>query len=159
MIKIRTATPEDLEQIIDFQMEMAMETENLQLNSETLRKGISAIFDDPYKGRYYFAEMNGQVAGMLMTTFEWSDWRAATVLWIQSVYVRKEFREKGIYKSLYTNIQEIVQNDPNYGGIRLYVDQSNINAIKVYEKSGMNGDHYRLFEWMTSKEDQQRRPK
>ncbi len=159
MIKIRTATAEDLEQIIDFQMEMAMETENLQLNRDTLHKGISAIFDDAYKGRYYLAEMNGQVAGMLMTTFEWSDWRAATVLWIQSVYVRKEFRKKGIYKSLYKHIQDIVQNNPNYGGIRLYVDQSNINAIKVYEKSGMNGDHYRLFEWMTSKEDQQRKPK
>lgn len=156
MIRIKEANKSDIPLIIDFQIDMARETEKLELNRETLSKGVEAIFDANYKGKYYIAEYDGQTAGMLMTTFEWSDWRAATVLWIQSVFVKPAFRKKGVYSALYQHVQKIVKQNPNYGGIRLYVDQGNQQAIKVYEKAGMDGGHYKLFEWMTSPEDQQR---
>ncbi len=42
----------------------------------------------------------------------------------------------------------IAKNNDNIGGIRLYVDKSNISAQKTYTKVGMNGEHYQLFEWM-----------
>jgi ribosomal protein S18 acetylase RimI-like enzyme len=32
-------------------------------------------------------------------------------------------------------------------GLRLYVEKDNINAQKVYERTGMDGEHYRMFEW------------
>jgi hypothetical protein len=33
-------------------------------------------------------------------------------------------------------------------GLRLYVDERNTRAQKVYKALGMNGDHYRVFEAM-----------
>jgi hypothetical protein len=33
-------------------------------------------------------------------------------------------------------------------GLRLYVDKHNKSAQEVYEKLGMNKDHYELYEWL-----------
>ena len=33
-------------------------------------------------------------------------------------------------------------------GIRLYVDNKNEIAHKAYDSIGMDGDHYRVYEWM-----------
>ena len=145
---IRKATIEDGEQIAAFQLEMAMETENLQLDLNTVNKGVQHVFNDPAKGKYYVAEKNERVIASLLTTFEWSDWRNGTVLWIQSVFVKPEFRGTGVYKKMYTHIQERVVEDQQLKGIRLYVDQTNTQAQRVYKKLGMTAEHYQLFEWL-----------
>ena len=49
---------------------------------------------------------------------------------------------------MYLHLKNIAQMDENIRGLRLYVDKTNINAQKVYEIMGMDGDHYMLFEWM-----------
>jgi len=146
-LKIRIATIEDLDVLVGFMVSMAKETEDLVLDSEVLNPGIKAALLDERKGIYYIAEIEGQVAGSLMTTFEWSDWRNAWVLWVQSVYTHPNFRGKGIYKALYQNLVNKVDAG-EYAGIRLYVDKTNANAQRVYEKLGMNGEHYHFYEWM-----------
>ncbi len=146
-MNIRTATREDIPTLIDFMIAMARETEDLELKPEVLLPGVSAVLDDAQKGIYYIAEIEGEIAGSLMTTFEWSDWRNAWVLWVQSVYTRPEYRGKGVYKALYQNLVQKVELG-EYAGIRLYVDKTNTQAQKVYDKLGMNGDHYRFYEWM-----------
>lgn len=147
---VREATNSDIPSIIDFQLKMALETENLTLDIATLTQGVHKLFKDPTKGRYYVAEENKQVVGCLMTTYEWSDWRCGTVLWIQSVYIDTNYRGKGVYKKLYDHIQQMVLADPELRGIRLYVDKTNQAAQSVYEKLGMNGEHYQMYEWMKS---------
>ncbi|MCE2895871.1 MAG: GNAT family N-acetyltransferase, partial [Flammeovirgaceae bacterium] len=100
-IQIREATEHDTPSIIDFQLKMALETENITLDIATLSQGVQRLFKDSSKGRYYVAEENGEVIGCLMTTYEWSDWRCGTVIWIQSVYIPEVHRSKGVYKKLY----------------------------------------------------------
>jgi len=147
-MKIREATHSDIPSIIDFQLKMALETENLTLAIATLTQGVHKLFKDPTKGRYYVAEENKQVVGCLMTTYEWSDWRCGTVLWIQSVYIDANYRGKGVYKKLYDHIQQMVLADLELRGIRLYVEKTNQTAQSVYEKLDMNGEHYQMYEWM-----------
>lgn len=147
MIKIRKATQSDLHTLVDFMINMAQETEDLKLEPEVLQPGIGAALNDANKGVYYIAEIEGAIAGSLMTTFEWSDWRNAWVLWVQSVYTHPDYRGKGVYKALYQNLIEKVA-DGKYAGIRLYVDKTNMEAQKVYEKLGMDGSHYNFYEWM-----------
>ncbi|MGF1584492.1 MAG: GNAT family N-acetyltransferase [Bacteroidales bacterium] len=148
MIEIRKAHAGEYIIIANFQQEMAMETENLSLDPATVRKGVMAVFDDPSKGCYYVAEYEGKVAGSLLTTYEWSDWRNSQIIWIQSVFILPEFRNKGIYKMLYQHIKQLVQDDPGISGIRLYVDKSNHKAAGIYRHCGMDGDHYQLYEWI-----------
>src|SRR5690606_33417640 len=127
---------------------MAKETESLQLDLETLRKGVKALLEDPSKGIYYVVVENNEVVGCLLTTPEWSEWRNGTVLWIQSLYVKAEFRNRGVFKKMYSFLKDKVANDETLKGIRLYVDKSNRAAQEVYQKIGMDGQHYQLFEWM-----------
>jgi GNAT superfamily N-acetyltransferase len=67
------------------------------------------------------------VIAQLMITFEWSDWRASDVWWIQSVYVHPEYRRKGLFRALYQHAKTKSQQ-AGACGLRLYADDSNIKA-------------------------------
>lgn len=145
---VRKAKSEDLNSILEFQLAMAKETEGIDLEYKIVKKGVAAVLEDSSKGNYYLAEKNGKVIGSLLTTFEWSDWRNGTVLWIQSVYVVPEFRRKGVYSKLYGHVKNLVLENSDLKGIRLYADKTNDGAHKVYQKLGMSPDHYITFEWL-----------
>lgn len=145
---VREAKLADIPTLLDFQLKMALETENVQLEIQPLTQGMQKLFRDPTKGKYYVAVDNDEVIGCLMTTSEWSEWRCGTIYWIQSVYVAASHRKKGVFKQMYQHIQQLVTEDPDLKGIRLYVDKSNAGARHVYEGLGMNGEHYTVFEWM-----------
>lgn len=147
-IKVRPGLLFDIDTIADFQVNMALETENMKLDPATVNLGVSAVMDDPSKGKYWLAEVDGQVVGCLLTIPEWSDWRNGTVLWIHSVYVHPDFRKQGVYKILYAHLKQMVEESGDLRGLRLYVDKTNLKAQQVYEKLGMSGEHYHLFEWM-----------
>ncbi len=148
MIKVKEALEVHAGGIVEFQIAMAMETENLRLDRNLVEKGVKAVFDDVAKGKYYVAQDDDKLIASLMITYEWSDWRNGNVYWIQSVYVLPEYRGKGVFKEMYLHIKDSVKNTPGLSGIRLYVDRNNHRAQKVYNKIGMDGSHYQLFEWM-----------
>ena len=147
-IEIRKGQLEDRDLIARFQVEMAWETECYKLDDETVKKGVEAVLKNDAYGVYYVAVVDNLVAGSLLTTYEWSDWRNGTVLWIQSVFIDPNYRKSGVYNQLYSYIRDIVDADESLKGIRLYVDETNERAREVYRRLGMNGEHYRVFEWM-----------
>ncbi len=146
MVTIRSAYSSDLATINNFQVKMAFETENLILDPVVVNEGVKAVFTDPSKGEYYVAQLDDKVIASLLITHEWSDWRNAWVWWIQSVYVRPEYRRTGVFAQMYQFLQDTVEQTDQVKGIRLYVDKTNERAQKVYRKLGMNSDHYELFE-------------
>lgn len=148
MVVFRLARVDDARAIADFQIAMAMETEDVRLDPVTCLNGVRAVFDKPSHGKYYVAEKDSRIVGVTLTTYEWSDWRNGVVWWIQSVYVHPEYRKQGIYSGIYAFIRGLAQSDPSVRGIRLYVDRRNTPAQQVYSHLGMNGDHYQVFEWM-----------
>lgn len=147
-LEIRSALPADAPAIAEFQLRMARETEDLELDRDTVNRGVEAVFADPAKGAYWIAERASRIVGCLLTTYEWSDWRNGTVLWIQSLYVPPEERGRGVYRALYEHLRREVEMNPGLKGIRLYVDRRNAVAQRVYERLGMTREHYDLFEWM-----------
>ena len=62
-IKIRKGNQSDIETIMGFQLDMALETENLVLDEQTVTKGVSAVIEDPSKGQYFLAVVAGKVVG------------------------------------------------------------------------------------------------
>ncbi|MDD3299609.1 MAG: N-acetyltransferase [Bacteroidales bacterium] len=147
-IVVRDALKSDLDEILDFQISMAKETESIDLERGVLQIGVSSVLEDSTKAKYFIADNEGEAAGMLMITTEWSDWRNGWVWWIQSVYVKPGYRKMGVYKMLYNHIKKIVGSSDELKGIRLYVDKRNVRAQQVYESLGMTGDHYTTYEWM-----------
>ncbi|MCB0420424.1 MAG: GNAT family N-acetyltransferase [Bdellovibrionales bacterium] len=147
-IKIHRATTENAEQIIEFQICMAEETENLQLNPTKVRNGVLAVLEKKVDGEYWVLTDSKSILGCCLLLKEWSDWRCQSVLWIHSVYIRPEERGKGYFKKLYLSLQQMVLDHPEIAGLRLYVDKSNSRAQKIYQTIGMNAEHYDLYEWM-----------
>jgi len=148
MIEIRKAKLSDAEHIVELQLQMAQETEGLELNKDVVSKGVHGVFQEPTRGTYWVAEEKGQILGVLLAIPEWSDWRNGTVLWIHSLYVVPQARGQGVFKKLYLNLKEQVERSAELMGLRLYVDKQNKSAQKVYEKLGMNKHHYELYEWL-----------
>ena len=144
---VRAATPADLEALVSGNIALADESEHIRLDAETLREGIRALLESRAPGRYWVAELDGRVAGQLLVTFEWSDWRNRMVWWIQSVYVVPDARGRGVLRALY-DVARREARAAGAGGLRLYVDTTNTRAMAVYTALGMNGDHYRVFEDM-----------
>ena len=145
-MQIRTATPEDVDALVEFNQAMALETEGKRLDTDVLRAGVSSVFADEKKGFYVVVEHEGVVAAGLMVTTEWSDWRNGWFWWIQSVYVRPEHRGGGLYGRMYDFVKDRAAEAGNVCGFRLYVEKENEKAQRVYEKLGMERTYYLMYE-------------
>jgi ribosomal protein S18 acetylase RimI-like enzyme len=135
----------DIDAIVRFQADMAMESEGTRLDTETLTKGVTAAISDEGKGIYLVARANGTPIGSLMLTREWSDWNNQWYWWIQSVYVMPEYRNQGIYRAMYATLKDMAREN-GVSQIRLYADKSNVSAQYVYKRLGMHESHYLMFE-------------
>lgn len=145
-MQVRLATGADLIAIVEFNQAMAQETENKKLDSVTLSEGVGGLLNNPQRGFYLVAEHEGVIAGSLMVTYEWSDWRNANFWWIQSVYILPAFRRQGVYSALYQRVKSLADSDNNVCGFRLYVEKENVNAQKTYQSLGMGETHYLMYQ-------------
>ena len=134
---VRVATLDDVDFLVAGNLALAKDTEDLTLDPLVVRSGVERAI----------AEGHGQRVGQLLITTEWSDWRAKPVWWIHSVFVLPTARRQGIFTTLFDHVRQ-ESLGAGAGGLRLYVDRTNHQAVAVYEQLGMTGDHYDLYEWM-----------
>lgn len=151
-IIIREATATDITSISDFQLAMAIETENKQLDQKTVLQGVQQVLQDKQCGFYLVCEINGQVVASLLVTHEWSDWRNCNIWYLQSVYVMESFRGQGIFKQMYREVFSRAQQAGSHC-IRLYVDQDNARAQNVYQSLGMRPLSYLMYEADVDRDD------
>lgn len=145
-VKIRLATIKDCGVIADFNRFLAKETEDVDLQESVIVPGVSAILSDASKGLYFVAEENGSVLGQVMITYEWSDWRNGNIWWLQSVYVRKDQRGRGIFRQLFEHVAKLAKKEPGVCGIRLYMHNENHTARKTYKSLGFEDTAYQVLE-------------
>ncbi|HPG39945.1 MAG TPA: N-acetyltransferase [bacterium] len=145
-VNIRRAEKADAEILVNFNLAMALETENKILRRDEAWSGVLNLLQTPQNGFYLVAENDWEITGALLITFEWSDWRNGMFWWLQSVYVKPEYRQKGIFKSLYTHVKKLAGEQKDVCGLRLYVHANNISAQQTYRKLGMQKTAYSIFE-------------
>ncbi|CUG86922.1 bacterial-type Gcn5-like N-acetyltransferase, putative [Bodo saltans] len=150
---------------------MAMETEKLALDPPTVVRGVTVPFMKENVADYFVVEYDASSAAatgtdataestttttttyhpmvaMLMITYEWSDWRAGSIHWIQSVYTHPDHRRKGLFGQLFSFVKKRVDDDPDAAAIRLYAEHDNHSAINTYKKMGLEvEEHYRMMRW------------
>jgi ribosomal protein S18 acetylase RimI-like enzyme len=144
--RVRRAISDDATIVAEFNRLLALESESKALDLDLLKPGVRKALADDHKGRYFLAETEGQIAGQLGVTYEWSDWRNGWFWWIQSVYVRPEFRRRGIFRALFQHVFESAKNDPEVIGIRLYVETDNHAAHRTYQSMGLAWTTYQVME-------------
>jgi GNAT superfamily N-acetyltransferase len=132
--------------VAEFNIRLAAETEDLHLEPECVQAGVEALLKDPAKGIYFLAEVDGAVVGQVMITYEWSDWRNGNLWWLQSVYVKNEFRGRGVFRRLFEHIESLARARQDVPALRLYMHSENSRARRSYEKLGMKQTQYEVFE-------------
>lgn len=144
--KVGKGVPSDAAVIAQFQLDMALESEGTVLDKELIMKGVSAGLQDPAKGTYFLVKTpEGEIAGSLFLTKEWSDWNNCWYWWIQSVYVRPEYRLQGAFTFLYNAVRDLAKAEGSTC-LRLYVDKGNVRAQACYKSQGMDECHYLMYE-------------
>lgn len=145
-LTIRPATPADLPALVAASCALAAETEGRRLAEPIVRRGTQRVLADPRLGRYYVAELAGEVVGQLLITYEVSDWRDGVFWWIQSVYVQPMARKAGVYRALHEYVAGAARRTVGVCGLRLYVDRGNTRAQAVYRQVGLRETDYAMFE-------------
>lgn len=73
------------------------------------------------------------IAGYALILPTYSNEAGGLTLWIDEVYIKQEFRNKGLGKELFSFVET---NYPNLKRIRLEVTAANMSAIKLYGNLG-----------------------
>lgn len=94
---------------------------------------------DMYVEGYIF-EYEGKAAGYAITSKMYSQEAGGITLWIDELFVLKEFRSKGLAKEFFTYLKNTV--DSTIVRLRLEVEEYNEVAKKLYEKIGFNKLRY-----------------
>ena len=148
---IRAATNNDIPVLVEFNLGCARDSEGKELDREILTGGVKRGLQQEGEVLYLLAENPDGPIGQIMLTREWSDWRNGWIAWIQSVYVRPEFRGQGVFRSLLKIAVERLQSQPDVIGVRLYVEQDNSSAESVYLRTGFVDPNYKVLELMFDK--------
>ena len=153
MIEIRQAVSSDVETISHFNVALCRDTEGRDLDLVTVTNGVRRFVCEPNRGRYFVAEIDGEVVGQASYTFEWSDWRNGEIWWMQSVYVHPQFRSQGVFRTLFMHMKELGEVDVDCCGIRLYMERENETARESYRRLGFSETGYVVFERLFSRMD------
>jgi GNAT superfamily N-acetyltransferase len=143
-MKIRDARENDAIAIATQNMVLAEESEHMMLDPETILAGVQALLVDASKGFYLVAEEKGVIIGQAMISVEWSDWRNKPIWWVQSVFVQKEWRRKGVF----TRLLQIIRRRARAHGVaflHLYAYNKNLPALHTYEKTGWTQEPYKVY--------------
>jgi len=141
---VKTARMDDLDTLVSFALAEAKDAEGITKPPELVRKGIQAALENPAIARYWVLENpERQVIGNISVLKEWSNWNAGYYWWIQSMYIRPEYRGKNGMKWLVDQVRETAIRE-NALEIRLYVHQDNLRARKAYQRAGFSKLPYEI---------------
>lgn len=146
-LHVRDGMLRDVEQLVEFNMQLAWETESRKLDRGVLADGIGAALIHPERARYFVVEASGVAVGQAMVSYEWSDWRNAMFWWLQSVFVDPAWRRRGALRALFDHIRaEALRSGEAVCGLRLYVAQQNELAMEIYRALGLTPSSYVMYE-------------
>jgi GNAT superfamily N-acetyltransferase len=134
-LRVRPATAADVPLILDFirglaEYERAPE-EAVATEADLLRDGFGPV----PRFRVVIAEWQGKPAGFAFFFFNYSTWKGRPGLFLEDLFVRPEFRGKGIGKALLVHLAKIAVEE-NCGRFDWNVLDWNTPAIEFYESLG-----------------------
>ena len=144
MLSIRPATTQDARLILDFVRDLA-EYERapeaaVATESDLLRDG----FGPNPKFHCVIAEWDGEPAGFAFYFYNYSTWQGRPGLYLEDLFVRPQYRGKGIGKALLVHLAQVAVRE-NCGRFQWQVLDWNTPAIQFYESLGAR----KLTEWLT----------
>ena len=144
MLNIRPATPDDIPLILAFIRELAeyeRAPEQAIAKPEDLRR--DGWGPEP-KFRVVIAEWQGAPAGFALFFYNYSTWQGRAGIYLEDLFVRPQFRGKGIGKALLVHLAQIAVRE-NCGRFQWQVLDWNTPSIDFYKSLGA----VVMQEWLT----------
>jgi GNAT superfamily N-acetyltransferase len=135
MLKIRKATVKDVPLILTLIHELAEYEREPSAVRATEDDLIRDGFSKNPKFGVIIAEWDGNPAGMAFFFHNYSTWEGKHGLFLEDLFVRPQFRRKGIGKALMVSLAQIAIEEKCYG-MRWEVLDWNTSAIDVYQRLG-----------------------
>lgn len=104
------------------------------------RTAAEALRSDEYVS-IYMISTDGKDAGYAVTAKTFSQEAGGFVLWIEELYIRKEFRSRGLGREFFGYIEE--NKGEEVTRLRLEAEETNSRAISLYKNLG-----YRRLEYV-----------
>ena len=131
-------------ELVEFTAPEAREAEGHPKDTKTLMNGIKSALKDRSIAMYWLLiNKYNQPVGSASALKEWSDWNAGYYWWIQSMYIRPDYRGKG-YMDLLLDAVKSEMKEQNGLELRLYVHENNQAAIRAYRKANLPFSKYRI---------------
>ncbi len=144
MLTIRAATPQDIPLILDFIRELAAyerEPQAAVAREEDLRR--DGWGPEP-KFRVLIADWERRPAGFALFFYNYSTWQGRPGLYLEDLFVRPEFRGRGIGKALLVHLARLAIEE-NCGRFQWQVLDWNQPSIEFYEALGAK----KMTQWIT----------
>lgn len=110
------------------------------------QKNMLATLDEAEKNSPYMdiflLECDNEVAGYALTAYTYSNEAGGKVVWIEEIFVKGEFRGKGLGGEF---IAFIKNTYGDFARIRLEVEESNEGAVRLYKREGFEPLCYNQF--------------
>jgi GNAT superfamily N-acetyltransferase len=146
MLGIRKAVSQDIPVILSFIRELAeyeREPKAVHATEVDLRRDG---FSSSPKFRVVIAEWNRDPVGMAFFFHHYSTWQGRAGIYLEDLFVRPQFRGRGIGKALMVHLARIALEESLYG-IRWEVLDWNALAIEVYQRQGARfREHWRVMQ-------------
>lgn len=135
MLKLREATSKDIPLVLSFIRELAEYERAPNAVSCTEKDLRRDGFGSNPKFRVIIAEWDGEPAGMAFFFYNYSTWQGRPGIFIEDLFVRPQFRSKGIGRALMARLAQTAIDEKCHG-IRWEVLDWNKLAIDVYQHLG-----------------------
>jgi GNAT superfamily N-acetyltransferase len=135
MLKLRKSSADDIPLILSFIRELAEYERAPNAVSGTEKDLRRDGFGPSPKFRVIIAEWNDEPAGMAFFFYNYSTWQGRPGIFIEDLFVRPQFRGKGIGRSLMAYLAKKAVAERCYG-VRWEVLDWNEPAIDVYQHLG-----------------------
>jgi GNAT superfamily N-acetyltransferase len=144
--RIEPVTPANFPALLQLIVGLA-EYEHLAPPDEVARERLYAdAFSDPPRYEAFLAIVDGVPAGYVTFCLTYSTFLARPSLYLEDIYVREEFRHRGIGRDLFGFCRDIAR-ERGCGRMDWQVLKWNEPSIRFYEKAGgkrLEWDSYRI---------------
>ena len=144
MLTIRPVTAGDVPLILEFIRELAEYEREPQAAVATQADLLRDGFGPEPKFRVDIAEWSGEPAGFAFYFWNYSTWQGRPGLYLEDLFVRPQFRGKGIGKALLVHLARVALKN-NCGRLVWQVLDWNTPAIEFYQSLGAET----MKEWLT----------
>ena len=135
MLKIRPATPADAPVMVELIRALAIYEREPDAVTATEADLLRDGFGASPKFRCVIAEWDGEAAGFAFWFYNYSTWQGRPGLYLEDLFVKPDFRGKGIGKALLLHLAKIAA-DEHCGRFEWSVLDWNTPAIEFYESLG-----------------------